>query len=91
MVGVKKTSTGSVASKSNSEKLVVTVIPVNEDPYSKTIQIPHSLIGKRQSLCFCFRDCGSNLIRQLAAPNQLRQPAAASQLVPLTEGLVPSQ
>lgn len=35
-----------VGGKSNTEKLVVTVIPVNEEAYAKTIQIPQSLIGK---------------------------------------------
>lgn len=41
------TSTGTkkAGSKSNAEKLIVTVIPVNDEAYSKTIQIPHSLIG----------------------------------------------
>lgn len=30
----------------NSDRLEVTVIPVDEDPYSKIVQIPHSMIGK---------------------------------------------
>lgn len=28
------------------EKLEVTIIPVDEEPYTKTISIPYSLIGK---------------------------------------------
>ena len=41
--GAKKATSGA---KGNSEKLVVTVIPVNEEAYAKTIQIPHALIGR---------------------------------------------
>ena len=31
---------------SNTNKLEVTVIPVDDEPYSKTIVIPSSMIGK---------------------------------------------
>ena len=34
----------------NAEKLEVTVIPVDDMPYSKIIQIPHSLLGKSQDI-----------------------------------------
>jgi hypothetical protein len=34
------------------EKLEVTVIPVDEEPYTKTISIPYSLIGKKSILIF---------------------------------------
>lgn len=33
-------------SSKNAEKLEVTVIPVDDVPYSKIIQIPHSMLGK---------------------------------------------
>lgn len=39
-------SSHSVSSSKNSEKLEVTVIPVDDFPYSKIIQIPHSMLGK---------------------------------------------
>lgn len=39
-------SSQSVASSKNAEKLEVTVIPVDDFPYSKIIQIPHSMLGK---------------------------------------------
>jgi len=32
------------------EKLEVTIIPVDEEPYNKTISIPYSLIGKNSYL-----------------------------------------
>lgn len=31
----------------NDERLEVTVIPVDDEPYSKIIQIPHALLGKQ--------------------------------------------
>jgi hypothetical protein len=31
-----------------AEKLEVTIIPVDEEPYTKTITIPASLFGKHQ-------------------------------------------
>jgi hypothetical protein len=31
----------------NAERLEVTVIPVDDEPYSKIIQIPHALLGKQ--------------------------------------------
>jgi hypothetical protein len=34
----------------NAEKLEVTVIPVDDVPYSKIIQIPQSLLGKSQGI-----------------------------------------
>ena len=34
------------------EKLEVTIIPVDEEPYTKTISIPFSLIGKNIFLFF---------------------------------------
>ena len=34
----------------NAEKLEVTIIPVDDMPYSKIIQIPHSLLGKSQDI-----------------------------------------
>jgi len=42
--GAKTTSSGTAANSSN--KLEVTVIPVDDEPYSKTIIIPSSMIGK---------------------------------------------
>ena len=39
-------SSKSFATSKNAEKLEVTVIPVDENPYSKIIQIPHSMLGK---------------------------------------------
>jgi hypothetical protein len=43
------------SSSKNAEKLEVTVIPVDENPYSKIIQIPHSMLGKPSILFYSFR------------------------------------
>ena len=42
----KKTITQSENTGKGIERLEVTVIPVNEEPYPKQVQIPQSLIGK---------------------------------------------
>ena len=42
---MEKTKSG-YQSSSNYDKLEVTVIPVDEEPYSKIISIPSSMIGK---------------------------------------------
>ena len=44
VAGAKTASSGTAASATN--KLEVTVIPVDDEPYSKTIIIPSSMIGK---------------------------------------------
>jgi hypothetical protein len=44
LTGAKTASSGTAANPSN--KLEVTVIPVDDEPYSKTIIIPSSMIGK---------------------------------------------
>jgi hypothetical protein len=43
------------SSAKNAEKLEVTVIPVDENPYSKIIQIPYSMLGKPSILFDSFR------------------------------------
>lgn len=43
-------SSQSYALSKNAEKLEVTVIPVDDVPYSKIIQIPHSMLGKLTTL-----------------------------------------
>ena len=53
------------------EKLEVTIIPVDEEPYTKTISIPYSLIGKNY---FFFYSQMYNF-KHLGSPNNTNAPS----------------
>lgn len=46
-----------------SDKLEVTVIPVDEEPYSKMITIPPSMIGKCTSHCLLLNSFVENITK----------------------------